>query len=212
MRTDTRIDRPSVSLCRASGAEYVALCENDENRHARITFDQGNLELRSPTGLHERVKVLIGRCIDGWVDALQIVADVRGSMTFRREDLERGLEPDNCYDIAHASAVRGRDEIDIKIDPPPDLVIEVDMTSSSIDRMAIYAALGVLEVWRWHAERIHVFSLDATRTYAEVPVSRVLPGFPVEALAELIERRHGASAATLVNEFRALCRGWKGTS
>jgi Uma2 family endonuclease len=71
-----------------------------------------------------------------------------GSVTLRRRRRQRGLEPDRCYWIANEAAVRGKSRLDLRVDPPPDLAIEVDVTSSSLDRMSIYAALGVPEVWR----------------------------------------------------------------
>src|SRR4029079_3790617 len=103
--------------------------------------------LMSPTLSHERLGYLIGRCIDAWTEEFQIPIRSCRSTTFRREDLDRGLEPDNCYYIAHEASMRGKDEVDLTIDPAPDLAVEVDVHSSSLDRMSIYAALGVSEVW-----------------------------------------------------------------
>ena len=118
----------------------------------------------------------------------------------------RGLEPDNCYYIEHESAVRDRDEVDLAIDPPPDLAVEVDVTARSIDRMPIYAALGVSELWRWHEDKLHMLRLDSDGQYIEESASRALPGFPCERLTELIKRRTAADETTLIREFRAACQ------
>ncbi len=118
----------------------------------------------------------------------------------------RGLEPDNCYNIQNESIVRSRDEVDLTIDPPPDLAIEVDITSWTIDRLSIYAALGVPEVWRWHSDYLQVFVSNPNREYVEQTTSRVLAGFPFDRLAELIAQRMSYDETTLMRRFRVWCR------
>jgi Uma2 family endonuclease len=200
------IGETGVLMRRTNWQQYVELRDSNENRNVRMTFDRGELELMSPTRLHERLNFLIGHCIIAWVEEKRIPFQGCGSTTFRREDLQRGLEPDNCYYIQNEPAVRDRDEVDLTIDPPPDLVVEVDITSSSIDRMQIYAAMGVPEVWRWHDDALHCLVLKPDGEYAEVGFSRSLPGFPFERMVELLRRRNTADGLTLVREFRDGCR------
>jgi Uma2 family endonuclease len=200
------IGEAGVLMRNTSWQQYVDLRDSDEYRTIRMTFDRGELELMSPTRLHERVNFLIGHCIIAWVDAMRIPFQGCGSTTFRREDLQRGLEPDNCYYIENESAVRERDEVDLTIDPPPDLVVEVDVTSSSIDRIPMYLALGVPEIWRWHNDAVHVLVLSPENQYVEVVASRALPGFPIERMVELLKRRNSADGMTLIREFRDWCR------
>ena len=190
-----------------SWQEYVALRDNDEYRNTRMTFDRGSLELMSPGRLHERLRIVIGECIKAWCRELLISYQSCGSTTFRREDLERGLEPDNCFYIQNLSVVRDRaEELDLTIDPPPDLILEVDVTSSSIDKMAIYAELGVPEIWRWHDDRIYLYALDSEGRYVNVADSRALPGFPVDQATEFVSQRTFADEMSLVDEFRELVR------
>ena len=196
----------STQLREATWEQYVELRDSDELRNTRMTFDRGSLELMSPSKLHERAACLIGRCIDVWTEERRIEIQSCRSTTFRRYDLLRGLEADNCYYIEHEPAVRDRDEVDLAIDPPPDLAIEVDVTSRSIDRMPIYAALGVPELWRWYDDRLLVLRLDAAGQYVEAPVSQALPGFPCDKLTELIKRRTTAGETSLIREFRTACR------
>ena len=122
---------PAILLQGLTWQNYVDLRDAPENDHVRMTFDRGSLELMSPIGLRRRVRMLIGRCVKVWAEEKRVPIQSGGSTTFRREDLQRGLEPDNCYWIQHESAVRARDEIDLTIDPPPDLAVEVDVTSRS---------------------------------------------------------------------------------
>lgn len=201
MSASTTIPIPQTQMLQATWNTYVALRDDDQNRHVRMTFDDGRLELMSPNKSHERVGYLIGRFIDVWTCELGIDVQSCRSTTFRRKDLKRGLEPDNCYYIAHEAVVREREECDLSIDPPPDLAIEVDVTSSSLNRMAIYAALGVPEVWRWSAEVIAVHLLGNDGTYREVPGSRAFPGFPLEHITALLSRRSASSETVLVREF-----------
>jgi hypothetical protein len=120
---------------------------------------------------------------------------------FQRADLERGLEPDRCYYIRHEAAIRDREHIDFDFDPPPDLVIEINHTAMSLDKMVIYAAMGVPEVWRWQAERLEVHVLTEGR-YRRRKTSLCLPGFPFPVLTDALSRRHELDETTLTRRFR----------
>jgi Uma2 family endonuclease len=206
MSAGTTIHEPSVLIHKASWQTYVTLRDEDENRHVRMTYDRGRLELMSPTMSHERLGYLSGRCIDAWTEEREIPIRSCRSTTFRREDLDRGLEPDNCYYIAHEAAMRGKEEVDLPIDPPPDLAIEVDVHSSSLDRMSIYAALGVPEVWRWSREVLSVHTLTEKGQYLAARESCALPRFPFEQVTSLLERRSTTSETLLIREFREWVR------
>ena len=97
-----------------------------------------------------------------------------GSTTFKRKDLAKGFEPDSCFYIGHAEQARGREELDPMMDPPPDLVIEIDITRSSLNRFPIFAALGVPEVWRFDGERVTMYRLESGR-YLEIETSLSVP-------------------------------------
>jgi Uma2 family endonuclease len=110
-----------------------------------------------------------------------------GSTTFRREDLQRGFEPDSCFYVQNEERVRGKVEIDPSVDPPPDLVIEVDITSPSLDRFPIYARFGVPEVWCYDGEKVVVYELRNAQ-YVDVANSLALPWFTSEILTRLVEQ------------------------
>jgi Uma2 family endonuclease len=210
MSIGTPVHEPRFLLRQATWRDYVSLRDAGENRNTRMTFDRGSLEFMSPTRLHERLRMLLGRCIDVWVEEMRVRIQSCGSTTFRREDLQRGFEPDHCYYIQHEPLVRDRDEeLDLSVDPPPDLAIEVDITSSSINRMLIYAAFGVPEVWQWHDEQLTVFALGADANYSKLDSSRALPGFPVKQVAEFILQRKFSDELTFIDEFRGWCRALK---
>jgi Uma2 family endonuclease len=120
----------------------------DRNRHFRLTYDRGTLEIMSPLWEHERPAYILGRLIDVLTEELQLPCEPGRTVTLRRRRKSRGLESDNCYWIASAGRLAGKTRLDLRVDPPPDLAIEMDVTRSSLDRMSIYAALAVPEVWR----------------------------------------------------------------
>ncbi len=132
-----------------------------EQRSARLAYDRGVLEIMSPLRRHESAKRLIGRLIETWVAELGINVASMGSLTLKREDLSRAVEPDECYYIQNEPRIRSREDIDLAQDPPPDLVLEIDITSPSLLRLPIYEALGVPEVWRYDGRELHLYSLQS---------------------------------------------------
>jgi Uma2 family endonuclease len=154
-----------------------------ERRLVRITYDRGDLELMSPSTDHERFKMLLDRVILFVTLELNLPCEAYGSSTWRRQPLDRGLEPDQCYYLANSPRVIGKKTIDLAIDPPPDLAIEVEISRSSLDHMGIYAALGVPEVWRFDGETLRIAQLQAGGTYAEVETS---PGLPILLPTEVV--------------------------
>jgi Uma2 family endonuclease len=180
---------------------YQALRQADENVHLRMTYDRGALEIVSPSRKHEQVSYLIGRMIDQWTLLHEIDIAAGRNTTFNREDLDRGLEPDNCYWISHEEAVRYQDEVDLHRDPPPDLVLEVDVTRSSIPKLPIYAALGVPEVWHWKLGTLEVLRLDAVGQYRPRKGSAELPRFPLATASKLLQDRAGRSDTAVIQTF-----------
>jgi Uma2 family endonuclease len=116
-------DDACVWLSGVSWDDYVRLRGIPESRNVRMTYDEGSLELMSPSKLHERIAELLGRLIAAWTEESTVPVQGCGTMTFQREDRQKGLEPDKCYYVQHLPDVRNREELDLTIDPPPDLVI-----------------------------------------------------------------------------------------
>jgi Uma2 family endonuclease len=155
------------------------------DRPIRLTYYHGNMEIALPRWDHESWK----RCIDRLIIALglELGFDVRGggSTTLRRADVQCGVEPDECYYIQNQAAVRNIHELDLTQLPPPDLALEVDITSSSIDRMGIYAALGVPEVWRFDGEDMYLYHLR-NGAYEQATSSLAVPVLTLRHLHDFI--------------------------
>jgi len=108
-----------------------------------------------------------------------------GSTTFKRENLERGFEPDSCFYVQHAGQIAGKKRLDLTVDPPPDLALEVDITHSLLDKLSIFAVVGVPEVWRYDGERVRMLAL-AGDSYVEREQSLAFPVLRSAHLGELL--------------------------
>src|SRR5437588_11765498 len=144
-----------------SWRSYERLLRVFDDRHLRITYDRGALEIMTLSPEHERFKCLLSYLVLVLVEELGWNMASFGSMTFKRKKRGRGLEPDECYWIQNEPLVRGKDKIDLRRDPPPDLVIEIDWTHSSLNRLGIFAALGVPEIWRYDGTVLHIHLLGS---------------------------------------------------
>jgi Uma2 family endonuclease len=122
----------------------------------RLTYDHGNLEIWMPLPPHESFKRWLGRIVEIVTEETNREIRSLSSTTWRRQDLAKGVEADECYYIQNEPAIRGQLAIDLTIDPPPDLAIEVDMTSLSLPRLPIYGALGIPEIWRFDGTRSQI--------------------------------------------------------
>jgi Uma2 family endonuclease len=141
----------------------------------RLTYDRGLLEITAPLYRHDNSSRFLGCMVRVLTEELNLPVATGGSTTLRRRRRRRGLEPDECFWIANESRVRGLHRINLRTDPPPDLAIEVDVTSSSLNRMSIYEALNVPEVWRLDVTGLTFHILQANGHFALSPVSRSFP-------------------------------------
>jgi Uma2 family endonuclease len=176
-----------------------------EHRSARLAYDQGVLEIMSPLRRHESAKSIIGRLIETWVAERGINVASMGSLTLKRKDLSRAVEPDECYYIQNESRIRSREDIDLAQDPPPDLVLEIDITSPSLLRLPIYEALGVTEVWRYDGRKLHLYSLQSG-IYVSQNQSQVLPLFPINLVPEFLEEAKTLGETAMLQRFSALVK------
>lgn len=201
MSTAPFLAEQRVILDHISWQTYVAILHDADHCRGRMTYDRGVLEIMAPSKLHENVKRLIGRMVEAFTEERNIDMVSASSTTFKREDLDRGFEPDESYYLQHAPEVRGKDDIDLLVDPPPDLLIEVDISRSSLNKFGIYGALGVPEVWRYDGEQLRFYVLQAD-AYAEVQLSSVLPPLSASQLSQFLSRRLEQSETALIRDFR----------
>ena len=183
------------TLSGATWADYVRLSADSERTRIKYTFDgpAGLLEIEMPQGHpHESISRLLFWLIVSFAEERGTELSPSGSVTVRREDLARGAEPDESFYVTHVADFPppGTNLLDLQGGQrPPDLVIEVDVTSPGVSKLPIYAALGIPEVWVWEDEAIVPRRLAAGGGYAVRDNSDELPGFPFVLAADLISRR-----------------------
>ncbi len=180
---------------------FEALLAETDHRGTRFTYDHGYLEIVSPSDLHEWLKRLLGRMVETMTVELDIPIRSGGSTTLKHQLKQRGLEPDECYYVTHEPMVRGRERLDPTIDPPPDLAIEVDISVSSIDKLVIYADLGVPEVWLCDGKSLKVYQLQPDGTYTQQSRSPAFPFLPLEEVQDFLARRDQTDETSLIRSF-----------
>jgi Uma2 family endonuclease len=187
---------------------YERLLEDLGDCPVRLTYDRGVLEIMSPSHRHERIKCLIAQLVWGICHELAIPFVSGGSTTWRRQDLEKGLEPDECFWIKNEARIRRRMDLDFRVDPPPDLAIEVDIHARSLERMVIYDALGVPEVWRYRDDRITVHLRQEDGGYRESENSACFPWLSMADLSIWLIRASSGEqdVISLMRAFREWVR------
>jgi Uma2 family endonuclease len=185
----------------ASWELYEQLLRDIGDRPIRINYDQGRLEMMSPLPEHERPKKLIGRLIEALTEERGIELASLGSTTFRRKDKAKGLEPDECYYFKNERKMRGRKRLNLKKDPPPELVVEIDITHRSVEREPIYAGLGVPEIWRWDGTRLECLEL-AGREYRPREKSIAFPFLAPADLTRFVRMWNREGENAIVRKFR----------
>ncbi|MBP0012646.1 MAG: Uma2 family endonuclease [Roseofilum sp. SBFL] len=192
----------SLLLSNISWLTYESLLEDlSEQAGMRLTYDQGLLEIMTPLAPHEGDKKLIGRFVETLTEELNIEIRSLGSLTCKREDLARGFEPDECYYIQNESLVWNKKQIDLSQDPPPDLIVEIDVTSHSINKFDLYADFGVPEVWRYDGDRLQFDQLEG-KEYKQSEHSLAFPFLQATEIMGFLELRKTTKETALIREFR----------
>lgn len=145
------LSEPETRMVLGGGGEwetYVALADQRRGSVPRMSYDNGVLEMMSPKREHEKIGCLIGRMIETYSEVKSIEIISVASVTVKRSDLSKAFEADESYYVRNAGHLLTKKELDFSIDPAPDLVVEVGMTSSAINKMQSFAAMGVLEARR----------------------------------------------------------------
>ena len=176
------------------------LDELGEHRAARLSYSNGLLEIMTPLPEHEDNKAIIGDLIKILLEELGKEFRNLGSTTFKHEGMNQAVEPDECFYIQHEAAIRGKKRIDLTLDPPPDLVLEIDITART--RLGNYQQLGVPELWRYDGKVLEIYVLRESR-YVQSDQSLQFPEFNVrESIPTFLERSKVEGRTVVMREFR----------
>jgi Uma2 family endonuclease len=181
------------------------LRDTGEDRGSRFAYDCGVLEIMTPLFEHENPKSNFGNFIIALAEELGIEVRSAGSTTLKRKISKRGIEPDTCYYIQNELAIRGKQTLNLENDPPPDLAIEIDITSSSVNKLGIYSALGVTELWRYDGQNLKFYQLIEGQ-YVESKFSIAFPIVSVSEISRFIEQSKTSGEIALLKSFRAWVR------
>jgi Uma2 family endonuclease len=189
-----------VQLSGISWQTYETLLAEIGDRQIRLTYNRGNLEIMVPSPEHERFKEVLGRFVETLAEELDVRIEPLGSTTFKRPELS-GVEPDKCFYIQNLSAVKGKKRIDLNQDPPPDLAVEIDITSRSQNSLQVYRDLGVPEVWIYNGSRLRINRLE-NGEYVERESSLAFPSLPILEIVRFLEQAETMDYLELVKAFR----------
>jgi Uma2 family endonuclease len=183
---------------------YVVFTKTlNANPGLRTTYDRGSLELMSTSNLHEWLKTRLGRFLEIIAEECGIAIQPGGNTTFRSDELDRGFEPDDFFWIATEARMRMPVATwEPSRDPPPDLIVEVEVTRSALNRMGVFAAYGVPEVWRFDGTTLHVHRLNENGTFDEVTASPTFPAIPISDLATFLRPDAQMDYLTAMRQFR----------
>jgi Uma2 family endonuclease len=202
-REPSEIPPGCVVLRDVSWEFYESFLEETAEQRVRHAYD-GNLTIMAPIGLgHESPKKRLAQLVEALTETWNVFRKSVGSLTLRSALKKCGAEPDEGYYLrANEALMRRRNTYDPEVDPPPDLLIEIDMTSPSFYRLPIYAALGVPEVWRWDGETLEVHRLADDETYEITTSSGHFPSLPMDEIAKWLERANETDESTWIRRFR----------
>ncbi len=179
----------------------LLLSDHADASTPRFTFDRGMLEIMSPSSEHERCKQTLSLLVEMLAEGLGVDIENLGSTTFKRSELERGFEADVCFYVQNAERMHGKIHIDPAVDPAPDLVIEVEITSPVLNKLPVYADFRVPEIWRYDGERLVILHLRGTE-YTECSQSRAFPKASAAELSRLVQRSMSLRRREWLRELR----------
>jgi Uma2 family endonuclease len=200
---------PAGALLRLQNVSWddyeFLLTQMQEYPGHRVTYDGGRLEIMSPKREDEIYKKFIGSIVEVLGQELSLDIEPSGSTTLRRKKFDRGAEPDECYHIQNAARVADSIEINLEIDPPPDLAVEIDTTNESLYKLGIYASLGVPEIWRYDGRSAHFYKLVG-EGYEVIQSSLAFPMLTAADLTKYLEKRKAEGHAKTLRAFRKMLR------
>lgn len=180
---------------------FVALADERRGSVPRMTYSEGVLEMMSPKRKHENIGRLIGRMVEAYSEIKGIEILSVASVTVKRSDLKKAYEADESYYVTSIDQVLAKEELDFEVDPAPDLVVEVELTSSAIEKMELFAAMQVREVWRHDGTSVQFYRWLNGR-YNLIQTSVELPGLDAALINRFLEQRLEAGETTFIRAFR----------
>ena len=201
-----------VHLRGLSWDDYTAISEIIDDRRLRTFYGDGEMEILMPSSNHEIWVAMLGQFIEMLTMVMKMDRKSGGQTTLRRPDREKGLEPDRCYYLENEPRVREKLKLDLSVDPPPDLAIEIEVSSSVEPRMRVYAGLGVPEVWRYDGQTLSVHQLVPNGEYVISDRSKFFPFLEMDGLVRFLQQYGSMSESQLMENFLDWAREQRDTN
>ena len=190
-----------VLLRDLSWSEFEQIVDElGEKRAARISYSNGLCEIMTPSPEHEDSKAIIGDFVKILLEEFDREFRNLGSTTFKHQGMDQAVEPDECFYIDHEPEIRGKRRIDLMVDPPPDLVIEIDLTVRT--QLGNYEKLKVPELWRYNGQTLEIYGLKGDR-YQLSAHSKHFPGLPLsEVIPVYLAKSRSQGRTAVMRSFR----------
>jgi Uma2 family endonuclease len=187
-------------------ATYRKISDALAERHYHMSFDGKDLELMTISKGHGGFSRLLALMVFILTEETGMPHESCGDMTLERNDLKQGIEPDECFYLTNEPRVRGKQQIDLAVDPPPDLGVEIDLTTDSRRRLGIYAQIRVPEIWRYDGKEATIYQLQADGQYTIAERSRFFSFLSAADLSRFLARRNESDESMLLRSFREWVR------
>lgn len=207
---ETDVPAQRIILDGISWGAYERLLEDFRDRSVpHFTYDEGTLEIVSPSQKHEQLNRTINLLVEVLAEEMGLESANLGSTTFKRKKFKKGFEPDTCFYFQSLGRIEGKEELDLRFDPPPDVVIEIDIYHDSLDKFPVFARIGVPEIWRHDGQSVQIFQLTGGE-YQERATSIALPFLSSGDLIQLLEASESRSRLEWLRLVRDWARGRRG--
>jgi Uma2 family endonuclease len=181
------------------------LADHEDSAGVRLYYDNGMLEIKAPSAKHKEPNRTLAQLVEVLAEEMNLDLRRLGSTTFKRYDLLKGFEPDSSFYIQNVEAIAGKATIDLIIDPPPDIVIEVDITSDSLDKFPIFAGLGIPEVWHYDNEMVTIYTLEGDH-YVKAKYSPTFTPLTNELATQFLEESAQMKSTAWLRRVREWAR------
>ena len=175
-----------VLLHNISWSTYESLLrDHPDAASPRFTYDRGDLLIMVTSPEHERINRTLNLLVELLAEEFEVESCAFGSTTYKRKDLKRGFEPDSCFYFKNEAQMRGKKRLNLAVDPPPELVVEIDISSPSLKKLPLFAAFGISEVWRFDGKNVEILILQSGE-YFRAESSLALPKVTSEAISHFV--------------------------
>lgn len=192
-----------VLLHDISWSTYESLLrDHPDAASPRLTYDRGDLLIMVSSPEHEKIIRTLDLLVELLAEEFEVESQTFGSTTYKRKDLQRGFEPDSCFYFKNEARMRGKKRLDLTRDPPPDLVVEIDITSPSIRKLPLFAAFGIPEVWRFDGQEMEILILEEG-DYRKRETGQALPRVTAEAISGFLHESFKIGRLAWIKKVRA---------